>query len=167
MGQQQKTASFHAVIELIGINPYVFVPEPVLEALFREFGKNKGPIPVCGTINGKAYQQTLVRFDGEWRLYINTKMLPRSPKRIGEEIEVSIGIDHSDRTVHPHPKLLCALEENQQAKNVFVSLTPSLQNEMVRYIANLKTEESVDRNVTKAIGFLLGKERFIGRDEVK
>ncbi|WP_245545484.1 YdeI/OmpD-associated family protein [Fluviicola taffensis] len=47
---------------------------------------------------------------------------------------------------------------------MFRGLTPSLQNEIVRYIANLKTEESVERNVIKAINFLLGKERFIGRD---
>ena len=32
-------------------------------------------------------------------------------------------------------------------------------------IANLKTEKSVERNVTRAINFLLGKERFVGRDK--
>jgi len=159
--------SFNAKIEIIGINPFVFVPKPILEELFREFGKEKGPIPIKGTINGKDYKQTLVKFSGEWRLYINTIMLPKSPSRIGEEVEISIAIDRSDRTIHPHPKLVRALKENPKANEVFVGLAPSLQNEIVRYIANLKTEASVERNVVKAIGFLLGKERFVGRDGLK
>lgn len=159
--------SFKAEIEIIGINPFVFVPESILSVIFQESGKNKGPIPVKGTINGKAYQQTLVRFAGEWRLYINTKMLPKSPKRIGEKVEISIETDSSDRSIDPHPKLLQALKENPQAAEIFESLIPSLQNEIVRYIANLKTEASVERNVVKAIGFLLGKQRFIGRDGIK
>jgi GTPase SAR1 family protein len=167
MEEKTDKTSFKAVIEIIGINPFVFVPKPILEDLFREFGKDKGPIPIQGTINGKDYKQTLVRFSGEWRLYINTTMLPRSPTRIGEEVEISIAIDSSDRTIHPHPSLVQALTENPQANEVFVSLVPSLQNEIVRYIANLKTEASVERNVVKAINFLLGKERFIGRDGLK
>jgi hypothetical protein len=167
MDKTKNTASFNAAIDIIGINPFVFVPDPILKELFREFGKDKGPIPVKGTINGKAYQQTLVRFAGEWRLYINTKMLSKSPERIGEQVEVSIEPDFSDRTIHPHPKLVQALKDNSRANTVFESLAPSLQNEIVRYIANLKTEASVDKNVLKAINFLLGKERFIGRDGVK
>lgn len=158
---------FKAKIEIIGINPFVFVPQTLLEELFREFGKDKGPIPIKGTINGKDYKQTLVRFSGEWRLYINTNMLSKSPMRIGEEVEITVEIDSSDRTIHPHPKLVQALIENPQANEVFIGLRPSLQHEIVRYISNLKTEESVERNVIKAIGFLLGEERFIGRDGVK
>ncbi len=167
MGKVKESASFNAVIDIIGINPFVLVPETILKDLFNEFGKDKGPIPVKGTINGKTYQQTLVRFAGEWRLYINTKMLPKSPERIGEKVEISIEIDPSDRTIQPHPSLVRALKENEQANAVFESLAPSLQNEIVRYIANLKTEASVERNVIKAINFLLGKERFIGRNGLK
>lgn len=164
--EKEKT-SFTAQIDIIGINPFVFVPEPILNAIFLEFGKEKGPIPVKGTINGKAYQQTLVRFAGEWRLYINTKMLPKSPERIRETVEISIEIDSSDRTIDPHPKLLEALKANPEANKIFENLIPSLQNEIVRYIANLKTEASVEKNVVKAIDFLLGKQRFIGRDGIK
>ncbi|MCB0523292.1 MAG: YdeI/OmpD-associated family protein [Saprospiraceae bacterium] len=50
-------------------------------------------------------------------------------------------------------------------QEIFDALPASRRKEIVRYIANLKTEESVERNVSRAIGFLLGKERFIGRDK--
>lgn len=56
------------------------------------------------------------------------------------------------------------LESNPAAKKVFDDLAPSRQHEIVRYIDNLKTDESVDRNVARALDFLLGRGRFVGRD---
>jgi hypothetical protein len=41
-----------------------------------------------------------------------------------------------------------------------------MQKEIMRYINNLKTTESVERNVERAIRFLLGKDRFVGRDKL-
>jgi|GEM_PF-139489 len=155
---------FRATIDIIGVNPFVYLPDNILSAIFFQAGRNKSPIPVTGKLNGQAYQQTLMKYQGEWRLYINTNMLSNSPKRIGEELSISIEFDSSDRTIKAHPRLLQALDENKDAKTKFDSLTPSLQKEIIRYIAHLKTEESVNRNVTKAIDFLLGKGRFIGRD---
>jgi uncharacterized protein YdeI (YjbR/CyaY-like superfamily) len=64
-----------------------------------------------------------------------------------------------------HPKLEKALNENEQALKVFESLAPSRQKEIKRYIGFLKSEESVEKNVTRAIGFLSGTERFVGRDK--
>lgn len=156
---------FKAEIKLIGINPYVFVPEEILASIFKQAKKDKGHIPVFGTINGKEYVQTLVRYSGEWRLYINMVMLKDSPKRIGETIEVGIAFDIRDRNIQPHPLLTKALKENPKAQAVFDQLSASTQKEIVRYIANLKTEESIIKNVAKAIGFLLGENRFVGRNK--
>jgi hypothetical protein len=159
-----KMLKFKAPIEIIGINPFVFLPDPILTAIFEQAGKNKGAIPVKGLVNGKAYTQTLVKYSGFWRLYINMIMLKNSPGRIGETIEVTIGFDPVDRTITPHPKLMKALDQNREAKAVFERISPSLRKEIVRYISNLKTEVSIDQNVVKAIDFLLGKGRFVGRD---
>ena len=92
-------------------------------------------------------------------------MLKNSPKRGGEVVDVTIDFDPTDRTIKPHPKLLNALKENPAAKKVFDNLSPSRQKEIARYISFLKTSDSVDRNVTRAISFLLGKERFVGRSK--
>lgn len=159
-----KSYEFSATIDIVGINPYVFVPEKILGQIFKDAGKCKGSIPICGKINDVSYQQTLVRFQGQWRLYINTSMLKNSPKRIGENIRVSIQFDTADRSIPMHPKLKSALQKNEIANAKFECLSPSLQNEIVRYIARLKNEESVDRNIEKAIMFLLGKGRFVGRE---
>lgn len=158
--------SFEAQLEIIGINPFVFIPEEILLQLFQQSAKTKGPIRVKGTVNGKEYRQTLVRYKGEWRLYINLQMLANSPRRIGEKLTLTIAFDPEERTVNVHPKFLRALAENPAAKQAFEALIPSRRFEIIRYIAQLKTEESVDRNVQKAILHLEGKGRFAGRDGV-
>lgn len=157
---------FTAPLKVIGVNPYVEVPEKILAAVFKKAGRDKGKFPICGEVNGKPYKQTLVRYSGDWRLYVNTFMLRNSPKRIGEVLEITLQIDTSDRSIEMHPKLAVALADNMAAKTVFDKLIPSRKLEIIRYIANLKTEASVDKNVKRAVNFLLGKEQFVGRDRV-
>lgn len=118
----EKTHKFNAIIDIIGINPFVFVPDEILIEIFKQFGKNNGHIPIKGEVNGKVFKQTLVKYKGSWNL-------------------------------------------NPRAKTVFNNLSKSGKNEIVRYISHLKTEESIDRNINKAIDFLHGKGRFVGRDK--
>lgn len=156
---------FNAKIEIIGINPFVFVPEDILKMVFQEAGTQKGPIPIKGTVEQKPYRQTLVKYKGEWRLYINMIMLKNSPKRIGEFIQISIEFDPDDRSLAPHKLLVTALSKNPEAKKVFDQLSTSKQQEIIRYISRLKTEQSIVKNVLRAINFLNGKERFLARDK--
>jgi hypothetical protein len=156
---------FSAKIFKIGINPYVLIPSVILKELFQQAGKNKGPIAVRGTLNGHAFIQTLVKYSGKWRLYLNTPMRKAANVDVGDTAEVQIEFDPKPRIITMHPTLKSALEKNKKAMAAFSQLSPSRQKEIVRYIGFLKTEESVDKNVKKAIGFLSGKERFVGREK--
>jgi len=156
--------TFQAEIAIIGINPYVSVPDDILAAIFAAAGRDKGSIPIHGSVNDKPFTQTLVRYAGQWRLYINTTMLRDSPKRVGETITVCVDYDASERTTPMHPALQKALDSDIEAQQVFDSLSPSLQKEIKRYINNLKTEAKVQENVMRAINFLHGKGRFAGRE---
>ena len=158
-----ETHRFKAVLGIIGINPFVFVPEKILESLFVQSGRSKGPVPVCGKVNQKSFEQTLVKYAGHYRLYINLKMLSDSPRRVGEELEIEITFDPKDRRILMPVRLKVALDENPEAKKVFEALNTSLQSEIIRYIARLKTSESIDRNIKRAIAFLLGNGSFVGR----
>lgn len=157
--------SFSSKIQIIGINPYVLIPASVLKDLFRQAQKDKGPIPISGTLNGKPFIQTLVKYSGKWRLYLNGPMREAAGIDVGDLASVTVAFDPIPRTIDIHPKLSSALIKSKRAKKIFDALSPSLQKEIIRYISHLKTEESIDRNVKKAIQFLLGKERFIGRDK--
>lgn len=156
---------FRAEIEIIGVNPFVFVPDDILQQIFKRAGKDKGHIPIKGNINDKPYKQTLVKYSGAWRLYINTGMLKNSPKRIGEAIEITIQFDTESREIKQHDNFKKALIENPKAKAAFDNLPASGKLEIVRYLSRLKKEETLEKNIKKAINFLLGKERFIGRDK--
>ncbi|MDR4950846.1 YdeI/OmpD-associated family protein [Chryseobacterium sp. ES2] len=158
-----KNNSFTATLEIIGINPFVFIPEEILEEIFNESGRNKSPIAVKGTVNGKEFKQNLMKYLGEWRLYVNLIMLKNSPKRIGEVIEVILEYDDSDRSISIHPQLEKAIKESTVATANFENLIPSRRHELIRYINNLKTEVSIQRNIDKIIRHLHGETDFFGK----
>jgi len=155
---------FTAPINKIGINPYVFLPERVLKGLMQQAKKQKGPISVAVLIGGKNFNQTLVKYAGFWRLYLNKPMRVAAGKDVGDTIRIGIAYEQRKSEFAMPASLKLALDNDGDAKEVFDSLPPSRQKEINRYIANLKTPEAVERNVLRAVNFLKGKERFIGRD---
>lgn len=149
--------SFSAKIARIGINPYVSVPPDVLDSIFEQAGKARGPIPVRGMVNGKPFTQTLVRFQGAWRLYINGIMREAAGIDVGDQADIQVEFDPAPRVEPVHPKLAEAFVKNKAAKSAFENLIPSRQKEILRYLNSMRTEESLDRNIEKVIQNLLGK----------
>jgi uncharacterized protein YdeI (YjbR/CyaY-like superfamily) len=84
-------------------------------------------------------------------------------KDVGDTIEIQIDFDPKPRITPTHPKLKKAFKENKKAKEAFDKLSPSRQKEILRYINFLKSEESVDKNIKRAIAHLVGKQSFVGR----
>ncbi len=160
-----KVNRFKAKIQIIGINPYVLLPPKILSDIFKQAGKDKGKIPVKMTIDGQPFIQTLIKYSGHWRLYLNTPMRRAAAKDVGDNAVFEIAFDPVERVITMHPKLTEALQENKTAKKIFDSLPPSRRFEITRYISALKTEASIEKNIKRAIQFLSGKERFIGRDK--
>jgi Domain of unknown function (DUF1905)/Bacteriocin-protection, YdeI or OmpD-Associated len=157
--------SFTAIIKIIGINPYVLLPQKVLKEIFKQAGKVKSPIPVKGKLNGCSFTQTLVKYSGKWRLYLNTAMRKAGGLEVGDKANFVIEYDPLPRNIEIHPKLKAAITKNKKIKAIFFSLAASRQKEIIRYISCLKSEESVDRNIKKVISYLSGKVRFAGRDK--
>jgi hypothetical protein len=154
---------FCAPIKIIGINPYVSVPEETLIYLFQRSGKEKGPIPVHGTVDGKPYLQNLLRYKGEWRLYINGQMLKNTTKHIGKVLEVSIDWDEVPRVQEIFTPWMVLLEKNPQEKASFLALRPSFQKEFHAYFFRLKSETALLNNLQRALDFLQNKTSFLGR----
>ena len=148
---------FTAKILKIGINPYVGLPEDVLNILFKQADKNKGPIPVRGTLDGKRFKQTLVKYQGAWRLYLDNPMRQDAGIDVGDDAKVEIEFDPEPRIVPIHPKFARALSRNKEAKAAFEQLAPSRQREILRYLNSMKTDEALVRNIEKVIPHLLGQ----------
>lgn len=86
-------------------------------------------------------------------------------KDVGDSAVFQVCYDLLDRKLNLPSKLRCALSANPDAYMIFKQIRPSLQQEIIRYIVNLKTEESKDRNIKRALNFLVGNERFVGSDK--
>jgi hypothetical protein len=141
--------SFTATIYKVGINPCVPVPGRITDKMLP----TKGYIPVKGKINGHAFVQTLVPIKNEeYRLYVNGPMLMGGKAKNGDTVKFVIEQNH-----HPEirdPKMLPALKKRlaeEKLMAVFTKLTPYRRKEILKYLGFLKTEESVQRNITKVI----------------
>lgn len=150
--------SFKAKIYIISkINPVVDVPEDVLKAIFEEAGKSKGPIPVRGRLNGAEFIQTLIKYEGAWRLYLNGEMRKSAGIDTGDMGEVEIEFDPRPRTEPIPEKFAEALNADKEASTEFARLSASRQKEILRYLNSMKTEASLVKNVEKVIRHLTGK----------
>jgi uncharacterized protein YdeI (YjbR/CyaY-like superfamily) len=148
---------FSAIIKIIGVNPYVSLPDECLRYLQEAVERDKGPIPVKGNLNGKPFIQTVVKYAGEYRLYLNTPMRQATNTTVGDKVTVELDIDNDERAVPIPNALFEALSKNKLAKEAFDKLPPSRQKEINRYIGFLKSEEAINKNVEKVISFLGGK----------
>jgi uncharacterized protein YdeI (YjbR/CyaY-like superfamily) len=92
-------------------------------------------------------------------------MLKKSPERIGEIIDITIQFDPESREIKPPAGFISVLNKNKKAKAVFDSLPAHRKTEIARYLANLKTAGSLQKNIIKAINFLPGNEKFPGREK--
>src|ERR1700751_5285762 len=95
--------TFKAKIEIIGVNPFVFLPEKVLNKIFIQAGKSKGKIPVRIKIDGHEFIQTLIKYSGHWRLYLNTPMRKAAKKEVGDRATFEIEFDKVERKITMHP----------------------------------------------------------------
>ena len=148
---------FSKPIYKIGINPVVDPPEAILNTVFDQAGRSRGPIPVRGKLNGAGFIQTLVRFRGAWRLYINGPMLKDSGLKVGDTAEVDIEFDPRPRQVPMPEALTAALRKKKKAKVVFDELPPSRKKEICKYIGSLKSDAAIQKNVERILKILSGE----------
>jgi hypothetical protein len=143
--------TFSAKVCKVDINPYVQVPEEILGNLQQDAKKAKGPLPVKGTLQGKPFLATVVKFRGMWRLYLNTEMRRAANVEVGDQVTIRLQFDSAPRNVPAPAKFTQALAQNRQAQAAFQKLTPSRQKEILQYLNSLKQPETLERNITKVI----------------
>ncbi|MGH6650067.1 MAG: YdeI/OmpD-associated family protein [Sphingopyxis sp.] len=160
---------FKAKIELRGINPYVLVSPALAERIRAGW---KRPMPVLVQVNGQPDPAWRVNMmpagDGSFYLYLDGAVRKASGTDVGDIVDVSVVFDDAYPSGPQHdmlPEFAARLDANPAAKARWEGLTPSLQKEILRYLANLKSDAARQRNVERAIAVLGGaKERFLARD---
>jgi hypothetical protein len=160
---------FTAIIDIEGVNPYVLVDSARARRLKAGW---KRPMPVLVQINGQPDPpwriNTMPRGDGSFFLYLHGSVRTASATQVGDRVAVKVSFDPAYRggPAHQMPETLAkGLARSKRAREAWGKLTPSLQKEILRYLAALKSESARSRNVTRAMRVLSGKqERFLGRD---
>lgn len=164
--------NFSDKIKIIIGNPYVSPPNKVLDGIFKQSGKITSPIPVQGKIDGTAFKQTLVRYQGEWRLYVNIIMAKAAGIKfsksiseiVGTNVKIQLEFDPSPPVYPMVDFFQKELDKNPTAQANWEKLAPSRQKEILRYFSWLKSDEAKERNLKKAISALTNNtERFMAR----
>jgi len=130
------------------------------------------PLPVRIRVNGKPdipWRINLMpRGDGSFYLYLHEQVRSASGTKVGDVVDVEIGFDEEYRAgpVHPMPEWLSeAFARNDRAKQAWDALIPSRKKEVLRYFAQLKSDEARLRNRERLLHVLSGgKARFMARD---
>ncbi len=149
--------SFKAVIYKVAVNAVVEVPTRISSKM----QPTRGYIPVKGTINGHAFQQTLCPVkNAPYRLYVNIPMLKGGKTAVGDQASFSIEYDEQPpKDTLTMPEALEKRLKKEKLLAPFSQLIPSAQKEVFRYLHYLKTEESRERNINKVVMALKNKQR--------
>lgn len=159
---------FSAVMRIREANPYILVSAARVQKLKKGWRK---PLPVLVRIDGepkKAWKINMMPVgDGDFYLYLHGSVRKASKTVVGDKVEVEIAFDpdYKNGPMHPMPAWFReALNESPRAKEAWAMLVPSRKKEVLRYFSWLKSPETRERNLQKAISVLSGsKERFMAR----
>ena len=160
---------FTATIKIRGVNPYVEVSARRAGQLQKRWRK---PMPVHVRIDGKPAGKPwrinmMPAGNGSFYLYLHNSVRAASGTRVGDRVAVELDFDRTYRNgpLHPMPRWFSAeLSRQPRAKLNWNRLTPSRRKEILRYFADLKSEEARQRNLARAMAVLSGTPgRFMAR----
>jgi len=160
---------FRSRIRITGINPYVLIDARQVSRLKENWRK---PMPVRVQINGNPRVPWRIclmpRGGGAFYLYLAEALRRASGTQVGDRVSVRVQFDTEYRAgpMHRLPSWFShCLERNRSASSRWKELSPSVQKDILRYFARLKSPEARARNARRALCVLEGIEgRFLGRD---
>lgn len=133
---------------------YLQVPFSVEKA----FG-TKARVAVAGTINGFAFQNSLMpKGDGTHSMMVSKALQAGAKAKAGDIVKVTIAVDHSERVVTIPPELKSALAANKVAAMAFKALAYSHRKEFAEWIATAKRGETRTSRAEKALAMVISKQ---------
>jgi hypothetical protein len=123
----------------------------------KAFG-SKARVSVAGTINGFAFQNSLLpQGDGTHSMAVSKTLQAGAKARAGDLVSVSMEVDRSERVVVVPAELKQALASRPQAKAAFDSLSNSHRKEFADWVASAKQEQTRQSRAEKSIPMVLAK----------
>jgi hypothetical protein len=141
---------FKAIIYKTGINWAVDVPS----AITGHFTAIKGYIRIKGKINGFDFRKSLVPVkNSDYRLFVNLIMMKGGNTAVGKIADFELEQDFDEKTVEIYamPDFLAELLQEQNLRETFDGLSGARKRDILRYITNIKSAETRQRNLEKLI----------------
>lgn len=123
----------------------------------KEFGV-KGRVKVVCYFDGMKYQGSLVRMGTQCHIIGITKEIrKRIGKTIGDEVQVRLYKDESERSVELHPLLTEALKNDIVLRENYEKLSYTKKKEIFNLLTTARKEETIKRRLEKIIAQLKGE----------
>ncbi|UAY55444.1 YdeI/OmpD-associated family protein [Arachidicoccus terrestris] len=125
------------------------IPDEIMEKL----GGGKKPL-VKVTIGGFTYRSAVAVMGGAPMVGVNAQNREAAGVKGGDQIDVTIELDTEKRIVELPTGFQKVLDKNATAKKNFESLSNSKKKALIAPIVNAKTEQTRERNISKALSAL-------------
>jgi Domain of unknown function (DUF1905)/Bacteriocin-protection, YdeI or OmpD-Associated len=148
---------FSGKIYKVGIIRYVDVPPDISRAIG---GNNSPHVPVRGEVDGVPVRTTLVsRGRGCYRMAVHSDIRKKLKVDAGAYVEIALERDDESREPVLPPALVLALRQSPKAQAEFRGMTTALRRQVVRYLAAVKQQATLERRVAKYVSRLEERSR--------
>jgi len=148
---------FSAPIIKLGINACLNVPEKIVKSLLAAAGKKSAPVQVKCVLNGVEFDANVVRYSGDWRLYLNLVTRRAAGCNIGDKVKIHLAYDPSSR-MPPMPEAFRqALRDDTDAQKAWRLRPTPKRREILQALNDKKTNAELARAIAETIELLLKK----------
>jgi len=148
---------FSAPIVKLGINACVNVPEKIVKSLLAAAGKKSAPVQVKCFLNGVNFDANVVRYSGDWRLYLNMVTRRAAGCDIGDKVKIHLAYDPSSRMPPMPEPFRQALRGNPDLHYAWRLRPSAKRREILETLNGKKTGAELARCVAETIELLLKK----------
>jgi hypothetical protein len=155
MAAEPNSVTFQTTVAVTGNNTGIVVPEEAIEQLAAG---NRPPVLV--NVNGYEYRNTVGVMGGKHMVIISAAVRKAARLQGEDPIQVTLTVADTPREVAIPADFAAALSADEQASAFFSKLSNSMQRYHVDTITAVKSAETRQRRIDKAIAlFRAGKQR--------
>ena len=146
-----------APIVKLGINACVNVPEKIVKSLLAAAGKKSSPVQVKCVVNNVDFDANVVRYSGDWRLYLNLITRRSVGCDIGDKVKIHLAYDPTIR-MPPMPEPFRQAVRGDPDLQKAWRLRPSAKRrEILQSLINYKSDAELARGIAETLELLLKK----------
>jgi uncharacterized protein DUF1905 len=149
--------TFSATIHKLGINPCVDVPANIVATLLQKANKKSAPVQVKCDLNGTIFDANVVRYMGNWRLYLNTPMRKSVRKDVGDRVPIKLSYDPTVRMPPTPEAFRKALKTDKDAQKAWRLRSTPKRREILQSLNDKRTAAELARGIAETIELLLKK----------